>query len=470
MAMVEEAGHIVRYVNPAFCRLMNKTTEQLVGKPFAEMMPAKDKCLTLLDHVFRTGKAESHTEQQRSKARSVFWSFSMWPAFANERPVGVMIQVTETGQHHETALAMNEALMLGSLRQHELTEAAELLNVKLQTEIGERKTAEEASRKWEYIFNHAGWAVVAADPQTNHVVMANPAFAQMHGYTVEEMIGKPLADSFAVEARAELAEHVKIANKQSDYIYESLHLRKDGTVFPTLTHVSALKDAEGQLLYRAATVRDITERKEAEQRQLLLTDELAHRGKNLLAVVLSIASRSLSGTRPLAEAREALIQRLHALARSQSLLITGGFEGAPLAEIVRLEFESFSERIKAVGPHVMVNPRVAQTFALLVHELATNATKHGALSRPNGQIAIRWSIERAGAEARFKFQWRELGGPPVAPPTRQGFGRVLLEKAVAQEFGVPPMIRFAPEGLIYEIDAPLSVVVAATSQGGIGTS
>ena len=137
------------------------------------------------------------------------------------------------------------------------------------------------------------------------------------------------------------------------------------------------------------------------------------------------------------------------------MLIAEGFEGASVAEIVRLEFEAFSDQVKAVGPDVMLNPRVAQTFALLVHELATNATKYGALSRPDGQIAIHWSIEGAGAEARFRFQWQERDGPPVVPPTRQGFGRILLERAAAQEFGAPK-VRFAPEGLSYEIDAPLS--------------
>jgi PAS domain S-box-containing protein len=594
MAAVEGAGHIVRCVNAAFCRLMDKPVEQLVGKPFAETIPANDECLTLLDRVYRTGQSESSTGQQSSSPSSAIWSFTMWPVLADERPFGVMIQVTETAQFHETTVTMNEALVLGSLRQHELTEVADALNVQLQSEIterkqadlalreseehfrtlfelgpmaiyscdgsgviqdfnrraaelwgrepasgdtdarfcgsfklfradgsfmpheqcpmaevlsgklsevrdaevlierpdgsrvtvivnirplknqrgeatgaincfydiSERKTAEEALRKWEYIFNHAGWAVVAADPETNHIIMANPAFAQMHGYTVEDMIGKPLADTLAVESRAELPGHVDGADNQGDYIYESVHLRKDGTVFPALTHVSALKNAEGRLLYRAATVRDITERKEAEQRQFLLTNELAHRGKNLLAVVISIAFRSLSETRPLTEARDILIQRLHALARSQSVLMSEDFKGAPLAEIVRLEFESFSGQVKAAGPNVMLNPRVAQTFALLVHELATNASKYGALSLPDGQVAIRWSIDGVGAEARFRFQWQELDGPPVVPPIRHGFGRMVLEKAVAQEFGVPPKVRFAPEGLTYEIDAPLVVVAA----------
>ena len=344
MAAVEGAGHIVRCVNPAFCCLMDKPSEQLVGNPFAEMMSSTDKFLSLLDAVYRTGQPQNYTSQQHSEPHSAFWSFTMWPVLADEIPVGVMIQVTETAPFHEKTVAMNEALVLGSLRQHELTEAADALNVKLQYEV--------------------------------------------------------------------------------------------------------------------------TERKNAEQRQVLLTDELAHRGKNLLAVVLSIASRSLSGTRPLAEARDVFIQRLHALARNQSLLIAGGFEGAPLAEVVRLELESFSGRIKAVGPHVMLNPRVAQTFALVVHELATNASKYGALSRPAGGIAIHWSIQGEGAGARFKFQWLERDGPPVVPPTHRGFGRVLLEKAAAQEFGEPPQIRFSSAGLTYEIDAPLSVVAAVPAAVG----
>ena len=142
MATVEGASHIVRYVNPAFCRLMDKPAKQLVGIPFCEMLPEKDECVTLLDRVYRTGKSESHTEQQHSKPHSVFWTYTMWPVLADELPVGVMIQVTETAQFHEKTLAMNEALMLGSLRQHELTEAANSSNVRLQTEITERARLE----------------------------------------------------------------------------------------------------------------------------------------------------------------------------------------------------------------------------------------------------------------------------------------------------------------------------------------
>jgi len=237
----------------------------------------------------------------------------------------------------------------------------------------------------------------------------------------------------------------------------------DGVFHPFLTRIVPLRDEKGQVVQWFGTSTDITNERKAEERQRLLTNELAHRGKNLLAVIQSVASRSLSGTRTLAEAREVLMQRIYAIARSQSVLLDEGFEGAPVSEIVRFEFEAFSSRVKAAGPDVILSPKAAQTFALLVHELATNATKHGALSLPGGQIAIHWSVDGGGAEARFKFQWQERGGPPVIPPTRQGFGRTLLERVVAQEFGADPKVSFAPEGLSYEIDAPLSAMAAESA-------
>jgi two-component sensor histidine kinase len=252
----------------------------------------------------------------------------------------------------------------------------------------------------------------------------------------------------------------RIKRDEPTHHFETVRVRKDGSRLEISLTVSPIKAATGQVIGASKIARDVAERKEAEQRQQFLTNELAHRSKNLLAVIQSIASRSLSGTRSLAEAREGLTRRIHALARSQSVLVTTGFEGAPVDELVRLELEGFSERVKVFGSDLNLNPRAAQTFALLVHELATNAVKHGALSQPAGQVAIQWSVEGAGAEGRFKFLWRESDGRTVVPPTHQGFGRVLLERAVAHDFATQPTIRFAPEGLSYEIDAPLWAVVA----------
>jgi two-component sensor histidine kinase len=142
MATVESAMHIVRYANPAFCRLIERAKDELVGKPFREILPEKNGCLAVLDRVYRTGKSESHTEQERADPGPIFPSYAMWPVMADQRAVGVMIQVTEATPLHETAVAMNEALLLGSLRQHELAAAADSSNIKLQREVGERKQGE----------------------------------------------------------------------------------------------------------------------------------------------------------------------------------------------------------------------------------------------------------------------------------------------------------------------------------------
>ena len=143
MATVEGATHIVRYVNPAFCRLMDKATKQLVGKPMCDLLPEKDECMTSLDRVCQTQEPESHTEQEDSKVHSLFWSYTMWPVLLHKHSAGVMIQVIETAKVHEKMVAMNEALIVGSVRQHELTEAAGSLNAQLQREIAARKETTE---------------------------------------------------------------------------------------------------------------------------------------------------------------------------------------------------------------------------------------------------------------------------------------------------------------------------------------
>jgi PAS domain S-box-containing protein len=239
--------------------------------------------------------------------------------------------------------------------------------------------------------------------------------------------------------------------------------RPDGKRSWLAPYPTPLRDAAGWIVGGINMLVDITERKRAEQRQEVLTQELSHRIKNMLAVVQAITSASLSDAPSLEEGQKSLLHRIHALARNQSLLLDRHFADAPLKEIIRLELEAFSDRVGLDGPDVMLKPSVAQTFALLIHELATNAAKYGALSLPSGEVAIRWSVEGAAKERRLRFRWAESGGPRVTPPTRQGFGGKLIEGAAASEFRAQPSVRFAAEGLIYEFDAPLKHMMAEPS-------
>jgi two-component sensor histidine kinase len=142
LATVEGEDHVVRYINPAFCQLLDKASDDIVGKPFSELLPADDECLALLDSVYRTGGPAIHKGQKPVGQRPVVPLYTMWPVIADERPVGVMIQVIQAQSLYDKTLAMNEALLLGSLRQHELTEAADQSNTRLQSEIVRRIQSE----------------------------------------------------------------------------------------------------------------------------------------------------------------------------------------------------------------------------------------------------------------------------------------------------------------------------------------
>ena len=126
-----------------------------------------------------------------------------------------------------------------------------------------------------------------------------------------------------------------------------------------------------------------------------------------------------------------------------------------MKDVVGKAIESFAGRVSIEGPEVFLNPNAAQGFALIVHELTTNATKHGALKTDQGTVSVRWSFDAASAEPAIFFQWQERGGPPVTPPQRKGFGRVLLERAVAFAED-PPSFDYAPEGFTYEVRATLA--------------
>jgi two-component sensor histidine kinase len=142
MVTVEGATHIVRYVNSAFCRLTDKSKAELVGTAFCAMLPETDECLALLDRVHRTGRPESYTKLSPADADPVLATYTMWPVMGDARAGGVVIQVIENAPLHERTRAMNEALMLGSLRLHEITADVASLNIQLKAEIGEREQRE----------------------------------------------------------------------------------------------------------------------------------------------------------------------------------------------------------------------------------------------------------------------------------------------------------------------------------------
>jgi signal transduction histidine kinase len=143
VAAVAGAGSIIRYANPAFCVLAGQSSDKLLGRAFSDAIPAGHDCLALLDRVYRTAHAETHTGGGDGSTQPLYWSYAMWPAMADGENLGIIIQVTESTAVHDQSAALNQALIIGSVRQHRLTEKAEALNVQLHAEIVDRTRAEE---------------------------------------------------------------------------------------------------------------------------------------------------------------------------------------------------------------------------------------------------------------------------------------------------------------------------------------
>ena len=230
-------------------------------------------------------------------------------------------------------------------------------------------------------------------------------------------------------------------------------------------------DASGKVVGASKIARDISESKEAGVRQELLTREIQHRTKNLFAVVQAVVARSFAGKQTVKDAEAAVLDRLHSLAQTHAMLMDNEWQGAELAEVVRAEMSPYSNRVQIEGPIVKLSAKAAQTFALAVHELATNAAKYGALSNAAGRVRIHWSMSKSNGSEHFIFRWEEQGGPPVSPPSQRGFGSVVLQQVMADYFVEPPRIDFAVGGVRYKLSGELANLKAderPTTHGGGG--
>jgi PAS domain S-box-containing protein len=239
-------------------------------------------------------------------------------------------------------------------------------------------------------------------------------------------------------------------------------IRGDGSSYWLKREIRPWRDNQGRIGGLVISWEDITASRQAEARQQMLMREVLHRTKNLLAVIQSIAAGTFRRTDD--PAQEAFMSRLHALSKAHGLLTDASGQGAMLEDIVRGQLGGFAGTISVAGPAVLLKPSAAQSFALVVHELATNAAKHGALSRPTGSVSVRWDIHANGSTPKLRFLWQETGGPCVLKPAGKGFGTLLLEHAIAG-IDSAPSIDFAPTGLIYQTETPLDMLRPLEREG-----
>ena len=329
--------------------------------------------------------------------------------------------------------------------------------VKVTRDISDRSKAGrvilESRQRLEGIVNSAMDAIITIDEQ-QRVVLFNPAAERMFGCSAEEALGKSVSHFIPERFRAGHDEHIRrfretgVTNRRMGALGAISGLRSSGEEFPIEASISQVT-VGGETL-STVILRDITERKTSEEARNLLAREVDHRAKNALAVAQALVG--LTKADSVEQFAEAIRGRIASLARAHSLLSQSQWRGAPLDQLIRDELLPYAKESQLTirGPALSCSAGAVQSMSLLIHELATNAVKHGALGRETGHVTISWKL---GKKA-LTISWVEEGGPKVSKPRREGFGTKLLKQVTGRQLDANLTFDWKPSGLRVEIEVP----------------
>lgn len=294
------------------------------------------------------------------------------------------------------------------------------------------------------------------------IIFANDAVLALTGYDRDEMLGqhfdfllarsansgslKPVDDPFADGAEEDTEGHYR---------------HKEGGVFRAALFISAVHDKTGEVAQHFISLVDLSKHEREEERLRFVLDELNHRTQNTLATVQSIMLQTLRG-RAEKQLVDVLERRILALAKAHGLLGRDNWEAVPIRDVLEVVLRPICSsglqrpRLTLDGPDIRIGPKATLTLALVLHEMASNATRHGALSDGDGQVDVAWRMVATPDGDRMRLEWRERGGPPVHLPTRKGFGSRLLDNGLGQELRGAVNVEYAPAGMICTIIMPVS--------------
>ncbi|MBN4097961.1 HWE histidine kinase domain-containing protein [Methylobacterium sp. OT2] len=304
--------------------------------------------------------------------------------------------------------------------------------------------------------------ILLAEAPSGRILMGNQRLAEILGH---DTLYAPSSDAYgAFVAFHEDGRRVEgheyplariTAGECKRAALEVLYQRPGGARCWIMITGEAVEDERGSTVGAVCAVSDIDDRKAAEASQDILNRELSHRLKNTLAMVQSIATQTLRNAASLPAAQEALAARLVVLGKAHDVLLLGHSETANVRDLVRGTLalhEDKAGRFHVSGPNLFIGPSAALMLGLVLHELATNATKYGALSTAAGRVDLDWSVTGDGEDAEFRLDWRERDGPPVAPPDRRGFGSRLIERGMG---GGRVAIDYRVEGVSCVVNVPM---------------
>jgi PAS domain S-box-containing protein len=328
---------------------------------------------------------------------------------------------------------------------------APVRTIGLVMDITERKRAEEVNALLASIVLASRDAIFSADP--DRIIQTwNEGAEHLYGYTAEEAIGRPLAIIAPPHLEQELDALSRKAVEGESVYLETERRHKSGRMIPVGISGSPIRSEDGRIVGLSAVHRDMTERKRYEEHLGFTLRELSHRTKNVLAVVQALARQIARQSGSLASFEARFAGCIQALAYCHDLLVQHDWRGADIEELINIQLAPFrgddGSRLSTEGPPVFLKPSAMQSLGLALHELATNAAKHGALSTPPGTVAISW--ERPAGQPGLRLIWKESGGPRVRRPRREGFGLVVLRRTGPTLEG-ETTLDFRPEGFVWTV-------------------
>ena len=332
-----------------------------------------------------------------------------------------------------------------------------LCSLILTSLFAERRDSEDRMRA---IVNTVVDGIITID-DNGLVQTLNPAAARVFAYSPEEVVGRNVKMLMPEPYHSEHDRYVSnyLRTGQAKVIgtgREVAGRRKDGSIFPMDLAVTEMVVA-GRRMF-TGVVRDITQRKRSEEHQKTLMAELDHRVKNVLARVSAVAMSTRQVTGSTDEFTRSLNGRLHSMGAAHNLLSDSGWQNVDLRELVRSQLAPYatSTNMTISGGEVTLTAAMTQAIAMVLHELATNAAKHGALSIPGGRVSVNWHCKANGAAAStLRIEWREIGGPPVATSIRYSYGTNLIRDLIPHELGGDVDLAFTPDGACCSIEIPL---------------
>lgn len=329
--------------------------------------------------------------------------------------------------------------------------------INLLVDVGDRSHADLESARLAAIVVSSDDAIISKTLE-GIVTSWNGGAERIFGYTAEEMIGKPVLRLIPPELHQEETRILaQLRRGQPINHYETVRVAKNGRRLDISLTVSPLRDRFGNLVGASKVARDVTERKQAENLQRILVEELNHRVKNTLAMVQAIANQSLLRAKQPADFVASFSGRIQALAKTHTLLTEARMQGTELMELIREQvlLDGFDARVSCSGPVLVMDPQTTLHLGLVLHELATNARKYGALSVPKGQLRIIWETRISGGGQYLQLLWKETSALQISVPRERGYGSTLIEETL-KSHGGKASLRYATDGVACEIEIPLA--------------